>query len=118
MLVSVNKITVTGCSNEEYERVYRDASDLMAAQPGHLRQRLVRSQSEPNVYFAIADWERLEDYRRLATVEELVRIFAQVKAPNHPTGSAAEQAAGPVVESAATDKIKVEHHDCVVVNEH
>lgn len=105
MFVSVNKITVTGCSTEEYERVYREASDFMAKQPGHVRQRLVRSESEPNVYFAIADWESVEHYRQLATIDELVRIFGQVISLDDPARSHA-------------DKIKVEHHDCVVAIEH
>ncbi|MEV8632426.1 antibiotic biosynthesis monooxygenase family protein [Streptosporangium sp. NPDC051023] len=104
-IVSLNKVTVTGCTPEEYERVYREASDFMAAQPGHISQRLVRSETEANVYFAIAEWESLEDYRALAGIQELVDIFGQVVTL-------------PGASSPGPDKIIIEHHDAVVVSTH
>jgi antibiotic biosynthesis monooxygenase (ABM) superfamily enzyme len=105
-IISLNKVTLTGCTPEEYERFYRQISDLMAEQPGHVSQRLVRSTTESGVYFAIAEWESLEHYRALADIPELVEIFGQViTLPGPPPPS-------------KPDKIVVEHHDAVVVSTH
>ncbi|TDB78123.1 antibiotic biosynthesis monooxygenase [Micromonospora sp. KC723] len=102
MFISVNKATLTDCTPEEYERFYQEACDYMAKQPGHIRQRLVRSDSEPGVYFAISEWESVEAYRRLATIDELVEIFGQVISLTEPR-------------DPSKDKIVVEHHDCSMV---
>lgn len=102
VFISINKATLTGCTPEEYERFYQEAGDYMATQPGHIRQRLVRSDSEPNVYFAIAEWESVDAYRRLASVDELVKIFEQVISLTEPR-------------DPSKDKIVVEHHDCSIV---
>lgn len=105
-IISLNKVTVTGCTPDEYERVYQEVSDLMAVQPGHISQRLVRSDSEPNVYFAIAEWESLEHYQALAENQQLVEVFGRViTLPGPPPPS-------------KPDKIVVEHHDGVVVSAH
>ncbi|REE99060.1 antibiotic biosynthesis monooxygenase family protein [Thermomonospora umbrina] len=102
-IVSVNKITLTGCGPEEYERWYREASAIMAAQPGHVSQRLWRSESRPDVYFAIAEWESAEHYRALMNVPEIVELFARlITLPGPPPPS-------------RPDKIAVEHHDAALV---
>lgn len=101
MMISLNKVTVTGCTTEEYERVYKQASDYMATQPGHISQLFVRSETTPGVYFAIALWESVDHYTALADIDELVAIFEQVVSLSERT--------------ADGDKITVEHHRPVVV---
>lgn len=93
MIVCLNKIRVKG-STEKYEAVYRQGSDFMAAQPGHIRHKLVRSTQDPDVYFSIAHWENLESYKALANIQELKDIFDQVN-----------------------PEIELEHHECTVVYE-
>jgi heme-degrading monooxygenase HmoA len=102
MMISLNKVTVTGCPTEEYERVYKQASDYMATQPGHLSQLFLRSETIPGVYFAVALWESVEHYTVLSRVKELVAIFDQVISLSDPAGSTG-------------DKITVEHHEPTVV---
>ncbi|MBV9845203.1 MAG: antibiotic biosynthesis monooxygenase [Kutzneria sp.] len=104
MIISLNRITVTGCPPEEYERVYQRASDLMATQPGHVSQLFVRSETSPKVYFAVAEWESLEHYAALADVKELVDVFASVISLSD-------------APSPEDDKIEVEHHKADVVYE-
>ncbi|WP_439656012.1 antibiotic biosynthesis monooxygenase family protein [Lentzea sp. HUAS TT2] len=102
MMISLNKVTVTGCPVDEYERVYKQASDYMATQPGHISQLFLRSENHPGVYFAVALWESVDHYTALASVDELVAIFDQVISLNDP-------------DSAGGDKITVEHHKPSVV---
>jgi heme-degrading monooxygenase HmoA len=103
MIISLNKVTVTGCPVEEYERVYKQASDYMATQPGHISQLFLRSETTPGVYFAIALWESVEHYTALAGIDELVAIFDQVISLSDPAAKDG-------------DKITVEHHKPTVVH--
>ncbi|MCE7000778.1 antibiotic biosynthesis monooxygenase [Saccharothrix sp. S26] len=93
-MVCLNRIRLVDCSDEFYEEVYRQGSDLMAAQPGHLRHKLVRSREDASVYFSVAEWESLDHYRALDRLDALTDIFARVN-----------------------DKIDIENHECVVVYE-
>ncbi|MFE9747021.1 antibiotic biosynthesis monooxygenase family protein [Saccharothrix saharensis] len=93
-MVCLNRIRLAGCTDAFYEEVYRRGSDFMAAQPGHLRHKLVRSREDPSVYFSVAEWESLDHYRALDRLDELTAIFAEVN-----------------------DKIEIENHECVVVYE-
>ncbi|MDX8053053.1 antibiotic biosynthesis monooxygenase [Lentzea sp. BCCO 10_0798] len=102
MMISLNKVNVTGCPADEYERVYKQASDYMATQPGHISQLFLRSENHPGTYFAVALWESVEHYTALAGIDELVAIFDQVISLNDP-------------DAADGDKITVEHHKPEVV---
>lgn len=105
MMISLNKVTVTGCPAEEYERVYKQASDYMATQPGHISQLFLRSETTPGVYFAIAVWESIDHYTALAGLDELVAIFDQVIALSGPAAEDGDK----------IDKITVQHHKPAVV---
>ncbi|MBV8933246.1 MAG: antibiotic biosynthesis monooxygenase [Kutzneria sp.] len=94
-MVCLNKITLVDCEDREYEEVYRKGSDYMAAQPGHIRHKLVRSQLDPTVYFSVAEWQNIDFYRRLDELDELTEIFSRVNS-----------------------KIDIENHECVVAYEH
>jgi heme-degrading monooxygenase HmoA len=102
MMISLNKVTVTGCPVDEYERIYKQASDYMATRPGHISQLLVRSETTPGRYFAIALWESREHYTALAGIAELVAIFEQVLSLSDPA-------------AADKDKIALEHHEARMV---
>lgn len=77
MFICLNRIRVGGAA-EEYERVYREGSDFMATLPGHVRHMLVRSSTEPGVYFSVAEWRSEEDYRAMSATPEVRKIFDQL----------------------------------------
>lgn len=56
MVVFVNKLTLTGAA-EDLERIYAHVAEFMRTRPGLIRYQLVRSQSDPSVYFNVAEWE-------------------------------------------------------------
>jgi heme-degrading monooxygenase HmoA len=93
MFFCINRIRVKE-STEKYERVYREGSDFMASLPGHVRHKLLRSQTDPEVYFSIAEWKDEESYLRMCEVPRVREIFDQVG-----------------------DIIDLENHECLVVYE-
>lgn len=56
MVTLVNQLTVTG-DIAAFEDVNARMSEFMAAQPGYLSHRLLRSLREPQVYVEIAEWQ-------------------------------------------------------------
>ena len=64
MVTLVNKFTVHGDTGE-FERVWKESSEFMKAQPGFLGFKLHRSLSRPDVYINIARWATAEDHRRV-----------------------------------------------------
>ncbi|MFE6390193.1 MULTISPECIES: antibiotic biosynthesis monooxygenase [Nocardiopsis] len=77
MFICLNRIRA-GEAAEDYERVYREGSDFMATLPGHVRHMLVRSDTEPGVYFSIAEWRSEEDYRAMSATPRVREIFDQL----------------------------------------
>ncbi|WP_024805873.1 antibiotic biosynthesis monooxygenase [Nocardia sp. BMG51109] len=90
MLICLNTIRVKG-STGEYEAVYREGSDYMAAQPGHIRHKLLRSTQDSTLYFSIAEWRDPESFEALDN-DRVRAIFDRAK-----------------------DFIEVESHLCVTV---
>lgn len=86
MFICLNKIRA-GENAEEYEHVYREGSDFMATLPGHVRHVLVRSDTEPGVYFSISEWRSEQDYRDMSATPRVREIFDQlagrVEVENH-----------------------------------
>jgi long-chain acyl-CoA synthetase len=64
MALLVNKFTVTG-NPDEFERIWTDSSEFMRHQPGFVSFRLVRSVSQPGVYFNIAEWADVAAHERV-----------------------------------------------------
>jgi heme-degrading monooxygenase HmoA len=72
MVVFVNKVTLTG-SAAELERIYSAVAELMSRQPGLVRFQLVRSGTDPNVYFNVAEWRDQESFDRARTQERFAK---------------------------------------------
>lgn len=71
MVVFVNKLTLTGPA-ERLEQIYEAVAEFMAAQPGLVRFQLLRSESDPAVYFNVAEWVDRESFDRARTQEKFV----------------------------------------------
>jgi heme-degrading monooxygenase HmoA len=41
---------------EQFEQVWRDGAQTIAAEPANLGQTLLRSDEEPSTYFIVSDW--------------------------------------------------------------
>lgn len=78
MVFIVNRITVLE-SPEEYERIYAEAGEFMESQDGLVHHQLIRSRSQPDVYFSVAEWVDMESFERCASQSEFRRIFDQTK---------------------------------------
>lgn len=76
--VCLNRIRLLHTAPADYEAAYREGAGLMSEQPGHLRHKLVRSWNDPTVYYSIAEWATIEDFRALTRLGELAAIFAEV----------------------------------------
>ncbi|MFC4908383.1 antibiotic biosynthesis monooxygenase family protein [Actinomadura gamaensis] len=72
MVVFVNKITLTGPA-AELERIYEAVAAFMSGQAGLIRFQLVRSSTDPDVYFNIAEWKDQESFDRARTQEKFAK---------------------------------------------
>jgi len=77
-LVLVNKFVLTA-TPEEFEKVFRETAEFMRAQPGFLRYRLVRSDTDPTVYINIAEWTDREALLSLNDRPEMVEHRAEIR---------------------------------------
>lgn len=76
MVVFVNKLTLTG-EADDLARIYGHVADFMSTRPGLIRYQLVRSRTDPKVYFNIAEWETEESFQAaLAEPEFRTRLRA------------------------------------------
>jgi long-chain acyl-CoA synthetase len=64
MVTMVNKFTVSD-DPDKFAQVWEESSDFMRNQPGFINFRLVRSVSDPTVYFNISDWKDAESHHRV-----------------------------------------------------
>ena len=64
MVTMVNKFTVSD-DPEKFAQVWEESSEFMRNQPGFINFRLVRSLSDPQVYFNISDWKDAESHGRV-----------------------------------------------------
>lgn len=76
MVVFVNKLTLTGAA-EDLERIYAHVAEFMRTRPGLIRYQLVRSQSDPSVYFNVAEWEDRSSFEQALKESEFrIRLKA------------------------------------------
>jgi long-chain acyl-CoA synthetase len=83
MVTMVNKFTVFDDPGK-FARVWEESSQFMRDQPGFINFRLVRSVSDPAVYFNISDWEDAESHHRVlrsSAFQEHIAELAAVAAP-------------------------------------
>ncbi|GAA0398499.1 antibiotic biosynthesis monooxygenase family protein [Streptomyces luteireticuli] len=93
MYVISNRITLTG-SSRDYEEIYARGGAFMERQPGLVRHQLVRSLSDPAVYFSTAVWTDRESFERCVARPEFKEIFGPTR-----------------------DLVTIDHHRCSVVSE-
>jgi quinol monooxygenase YgiN len=64
MVTMVNKFTVSD-DPDKFAQVWEASSEFMRSQPGFINFRLVRSVSDPSVFFNISDWLDAESHHRV-----------------------------------------------------
>jgi long-chain acyl-CoA synthetase len=64
MVTMVNKFTVPE-DPDKFAEVWEASSQFMRDQPGFVNFRLVRSVSNPQVFFNISDWKDAESHQRV-----------------------------------------------------
>jgi long-chain acyl-CoA synthetase len=64
MVTMVNKFTVSE-DPDKFVQVWEASSQFMRDQPGFINFRLVRSLSNPQVFFNISDWKDAESHQRV-----------------------------------------------------
>jgi long-chain acyl-CoA synthetase len=64
MVTMVNKFIVSE-DPDSFAQVWEASSQFMCNQPGFINFRLVRSVSDPKVYFNISDWKDAESHQRV-----------------------------------------------------
>ncbi|MEA2589573.1 MAG: long-chain acyl-CoA synthetase [Actinomycetota bacterium] len=69
MVTLINSFKVHG-SGEDFERVFKESTELMCRQPGFIHFRLVHSLRRPDVYVNIAQWEDAASHMRVVQSEE------------------------------------------------
>ncbi len=77
MVTLVNKFTVTG-RPEDFERIWKASSEFMLTQPGFISFRLMRSISDPNIYFNVAEWADAQSHVRVMRSEEFQVHIAEL----------------------------------------
>ncbi len=79
MLMIVNRFTTTGPA-AEFERAFAGVSEILAAQPGFIWHRLVRSHADPALYINVAEWADGAAFERAVAAPELRDRFKALRA--------------------------------------
>jgi len=83
MVTMVNKFTVSD-DPDKFGEVWEASSEFMRSQPGFINFRLVRSVSDPKVFFNISDWKDAESHHRVlrsSAFQEHIAELAAVAVP-------------------------------------
>ncbi|GHF65896.1 AMP-binding protein [Streptomyces thermodiastaticus] len=70
MITHVTKFTVKGDDTAEFERLFTEHAGFMAAQPGFVDYRMVRSATNPKVYLNMGRWKDAASHRAVVSSEE------------------------------------------------
>jgi long-chain acyl-CoA synthetase len=89
MVTMVNKFTVSD-DPDKFAQVWEESSRFMRDQPGFINFRLVRSLSDPHVYFNISDWEDAESHGRVLRSSAFQEHIAELAAAAVPEPSMCE----------------------------
>jgi long-chain acyl-CoA synthetase len=83
MVTMVNKFTVSE-DPDKFAQVWEASSQFMRNQPGFINFRLVRSVSNPQVFFNISDWKDAESHEhvlRSSAFQDHIAELAAVAVP-------------------------------------
>ena len=83
MIRATLSIKVKAGREAEFERVWRTVAERVRAEPGNVRQTLLRDPADPRDYIIASDWESREAFTRFersAAQDELTAPIRELRA--------------------------------------
>ena len=79
MIRATLSIKIKAGREAEFERVWRTVAERVRAEPGNIRQTLMRDPSDPADYVIASDWESREAFTRFERSPEQDALTAPIR---------------------------------------